>query len=141
MASNTTFKPAKVSDFEASKLNFNGQGLIGTAIAGQSTPLDFQITDDCLLTGAILLSKNSVFGDHINLQIVDVDGLLAPAGTVLNQFVTSWYLADDIQKQLDMQVAYPAKIYAGLYIRVVYISTGNNDVDLAINYTLHKVLI
>ena len=39
-----------------------------------------------------------------------------------------------------MQVPYPAKVYAGLYLRLIYTSTGASNVAVAINYSLHKVL-
>jgi hypothetical protein len=141
MAINTTFNPLNISDFRKDGLNFNAQGIKSTASALTSTNIDFKISGDQLLTGAEVLCSIPVFGDSITFQVVDVDGIFAPVGTVLNQFVTNWYLAPDSTRQVNLQVIYPAKIYNGLYLRLVYISTGNITIVVAVNYTLHSVLI
>lgn len=137
----TTYSPRNTNEFSSKCLNFDGIGINGTAIANTTTSIDYLITQDVLITGAILLTKNSKFGDNFIFQVVDIDGILSPSGTILNQFITNWYVSEDIQKQLDMQINYPAKLYAGLYLRFMYTSIGDEDVSVAINYTLHKVLI
>lgn len=96
------------------------------------------------ITGGILITKGAIFGDVVCLQIVDVDGIFAPAGMVLNQFC-KWIMADDppnsSSRQLQIEAQYPGKVYAGLYLRVAYTSTGPVDVLVAANYTLHKILL
>jgi len=141
MASNTTYRPTRVADFEASKLNFNAQGTFTTASANQITAIDFTLSDDCLITGAWVLTENGTVGDYCNFQVVDTSGAFTGTpNTVINQFVTNWYLPSSADVQLDM--AYPAKIYAGLTLRVLYTSISTTTaVSVAINYKLHKVLV
>ena len=72
-------------------------------------------------------------------KIVDTTGFTGyPPGTVLNQFITSWFVPIAVSENFDM--IYPAKLISGLTARIVYTSTGSNDVFIAINYKLHKVL-
>lgn len=141
MPSNTLYNPINIFDFNKRNLNFAAVGIAGTAVANTTTNIDYKLSDDVLITGAQVLTKENVFGDSISFQVVDVDGVLAPPGTVLNQFVNNWQLRSDSQEQINLSVNYPAKIYAGLYLRLVYHSTGGVDVPVAINYSLHKVLI
>lgn len=139
MPSNTTYNPTNTGDLEKSKLNFDGQGVTQTITAGQTQNVDLTLTNDCLITGAWLIINNGNFGDSCNFQVVDTTGIYAPAGTVLSQFITNWYLPTTIDDQFD--IPYPAKIYSGLTIRLVYTSTGSTNVSVIINYKLHKVLV
>ena len=141
MPSNTTYNPVRTTDFEKTKLNFNGQGVTSTINAGTTTNIDYLLADDCLITGLELIVNNGNYGDFANIQVIDTTGFTGyPAGTVLEQIGTNWYLSPSTDTQFD--IAYPAKIIAGLTLRIIYTSTllvGTTFV--AINYKLHKVLI
>lgn len=137
----TTYTPKNINDFVSSALNFYGVGLTATPTIQTTTNIDYVVPFDILITGAVLMVKNVTFGDNITFQVVDVNGILAPANTVLNQFVTNWYLVEDSEKQFEFQVNYPAKIYEGLILRVIYTSTGETPPELAVNYILHKILV
>lgn len=141
MPSNTTYNPGNINDFIKSTLNYSAVGISSLVSFSSVTNIDHRLADDVLLTGAQVLTNCATFGDTINFQVVDVDGIFAPAGTVLNQFVTNWQLKSDSQEQINLNINYPAKIYAGLYLRLVYTSIGSTDITVAINYSLHKVLI
>ena len=139
MPTGTTYKPIKVADFESSKLNHNGLGTSMVIATAGTQNLDVALTDDHLLTGCWLLIENGVFGDTANFQIIDTAGLFTgTAGTVLNQFITGWVMPDKTMTQFD--IPYPAKIYGGMTLRIVYTTTGTN-VLVGVNYKLHKVLI
>ena len=152
------YKPQRVSDFEASKLNYVGTGVLGSAPFGATTNIDYTVTDDYLLTGVMLNCQNQAFGDQVSFQVLDLSGtakiyndaaqsfISVPAGTVLNTFVSAWRLTSDWQRQVDENLPYPAKIYGGLTLRLIYKSiaaaqTLNNPaVSVGVNYDLHKVL-
>lgn len=142
MPTGTTYKPTRVNDFEASKLNFNAQGAGGIQSPNQTNNIDYLLTDDCLITGAWLVANNGNYGDHASFQVLDT-----AAGTytgtpygVINQFITNWFIPPTTSVQFDM--AYPAKIYAGMTLRLEYTSTALLLAPfVAINYKLHKVLI
>jgi len=138
MPSNTVYNPINVNDFEKSKLNFDAQTTSGTITAGTTQNVDLALTDDCLMTGAWLIVNGGNYGDTAVLQVVDVSGLFAPPGTVLNSFA-NWSIPPTVSQTFEM--VYPAKIYAGLTIRIAYTSTGSSNPFVAINYMLHKVLV
>ncbi len=77
-------------------------------------------------------------GDSLCFQVVDKDGLYAPAGTVLNQFGTNIPVDTDAQSQDWYDSPYVAYLYQGLYIRVKYTSTGVDSVNLRAVVRLHK---
>ena len=136
----TVFNPRKLSELSADILNFRGTGISGTATAGISTNIDYQLPEDRLIMGAYSILFDHVLGDHMDVQVIDKDGVYYPAGTVLNQFVTGWYVATDVQTQRGMEAPYPAKLLQGLYIRLIYHSTGLVDVKCYFNVLFHKVL-
>lgn len=142
LIASTTYTPTRNDDFDSKSLQFNATGNHGTAAHGTATNIDFLVSQDMIMTGGTLILKGQCFGDTVDQQVVDVDGVYYPAGTVLRQFVTDWNVADDVQIQGGIVVAgYPAKILSGLYIRLIYHSTCGTDVNVAVNYLLHKVLL
>jgi hypothetical protein len=142
MPSNTTYNPPNIDAFIKTALNYDAVGVTGTAAAGNTTNIDYALTNDTLITGAQVLTNTAAFGDSISFQVVDVNNILGyGANVVLNQFVTNWQLRADSQEQIDLKVNYPAKIITGLYLRLIYVSTGTSPVAVAINYSLHKVLL
>lgn len=144
MASNTTYKPTRVIDFEAAKLNADFQSIQGTAAAGVSTNFDLVMTNDELITGMEVIAMNSTFGDTITFQLLAGTAYTAygyAATQVLNQFVTNWGVCTDSQKKISKEIDYPAKFITGTVVRVVYKSYGTTPVNLIINLDLHKVLV
>lgn len=137
----TNFSPKNILELNSSNVNFRGTGVSGTGTAGTSTSIDYLVTEDRIITGAYTILKNHVSGDSITLRVMDLDGVIAPAGTTLNEFATNWYVASDTQTQRGVNVPYPAKCLAGLYIRIVYNSVGLINVDVRANISFHKILI
>jgi hypothetical protein len=138
---NSTVKLPQLSHFASTNVNSASQGLRATAAFGTATNIDLLLTDDSFLTGGVLRTSGSAFGDHATFQVVDVDNIIGyGAGAVLGQYVTSWYMRSDAEEQVNENAAYPAKVIAGLYLRVVYTSVGTSDVDVAVMYRLHKAL-
>jgi len=147
MAAGTRFSPGSKNEYGAKSLNSNFKGRMFTAAAGTDTTNDFEITDDCLVDGAVVFAKGAALGDKITFQIVDVNGVMPdglggtlPPGTIMGQYVTGWYLNPDSTFQGEFDSSYPAKIPAGLFLRTIYTSVGATDVTFIINYKLHKIL-
>lgn len=130
------------------------RGFSGLALAGQVSNIDYEVTEDRFINGIRIITKNHNFGDCINFQIVDKDysfagtlypadhngtpwSVAAPTGVVLDEFGSDWYLAEDIQCQVDVNTPYPAKIQSGMTIRMQYKSTGTTDVEVRLNLYLH----
>lgn len=149
---NSTYVPKRFEDLNSDTCMLNSQGLTHTATAGVSTNLDYKLLDDHILTGLELLANSSNFGDTTTLQVVDKDLMLQgiygagittmyPAYPVLRQFGTNINLPSDTQLKINKQGVYPARIITGLYLRLIYNSTGSTDVSVAVNYVLHKLLV
>ena len=121
----------KLDDFDAYRANFKGFGMSGTAIAGQSTNIDYQLAEERLIYGGQAILKNHVFGDKITMQIVYKSQ--GNPDVVLGEYVTNWYVADDKQQQDAIMVNYPTKVTSGLYMRIKYYSVGQQNVDVCVN--------
>ena len=135
---------------------FNGQGIEGTASAGQTTDIDFTLTEENYINGMELFLKGQAYGDYLHFQVVDKDytyaGILypaeaepgvpwssvAPTGVPLNQFGTHWYVDPDVCNQDAIRIEYPARLLVGFTVRLQYTSVGTETVDLKCNLFLHK---
>lgn len=134
MPTGTAFNPQNINEFEKSKLAKDAIGISSTAIAGTSTNLDLLLTDDVLINGGFLLARNVAEGDRVSFQVLMGE-------TILNQFITNWYLNPDSTQQQMPTANYPAKLLAGLTLRIIYNSVGTQNVWFAINYNKEKVLV
>jgi len=136
------YTPLNRNDYGAKDLNINYKGSKTNLTKNSSNTIDYLISDDHLVDGGAIIATNVVMGDKVTCKVVDVDNILGyGAGVVLNTFVTDWYLSPGSVSTWDFTVPYPAKIYGGLYIRIIYDSVGTEtDPVLAINYKIHKVL-
>lgn len=133
---NSVYNPEKVSDFEKSKLTFDGKSVQASAVASEVKTLDLVLTDDMLITGGVLKVKGAKFFDTATLQIVH------PIAGVVNQFVTDYGMSEDTQLQIQLEIPYPAKLFSGLSIRLVYKATADLGTrSIVINYKLHRVLV
>jgi len=136
---NSTLTINELSQFSANNVLGYYKGVTGIVVAGSTTNLDYLVNDDCFITGGIFLCEGHIFGDNVTLQVVDIDNIMGfGAGTVLGEYIKNWYLQSDVQLQFSENIHYPAKIKAGLYLRVIYASTGSNQIKASINYRLHK---
>lgn len=130
-------RPKAFSDTEG--MRFRGTGISGTATKNSSTNHDYNLPEDRYLNGVELLLENHQFDDTVKFQVVDVDGVVYPAGTVLDEFATDWHIASDTERQGPYILPYPALVYSWMYIRIVYTSTGTvDDVKFKANLFLHK---
>jgi hypothetical protein len=150
---NSTYAPKRFDDLNADCCMVNNMGVSITVTAGSTGTLDLLLSDDHLITGLELMAMNSNFGDLVTLQVVDTNNMLLnaygsayvtanyPQYPVLRQFATNCVVNSDTQVKLIKEKTYPAKVNAGLTIRCLYTSKGSSDVNLAINYELHKLLV
>lgn len=133
---NSLYNPQNIADFEKVKLNKDAKGVSTTVPAGTTVNLDLTLADDCLMAGGTgFLAKGAAPGDTVDFQVVH------PVNGVIAQFITDWYVNPDSTEQFVPPSNYPAKIFAGLILRVVYHSTGASDVWIAVNYNKEKILV
>lgn len=112
-----------------------------TVTAGQTANLDWQIEQlqwegtnkDSFFDGVEYYAKNGEIGDKIKFQVVDVDGLVSPPGTVIEEFGDVYAMPNS---PTDI-ILYKGKLVPGLYARLVYVSTGGQDVVIVCNMFRH----
>lgn len=134
MPINTTFDPANINEYEKSKLVKNAKGIAGAAAPGVSTNFDLTVVDDDLVATGSLIVIGAAQGDTVDFQIVH------PLAGVQIQPITDWYIDPSMSFQKVPSSWYPAKVPAGLILRVIYHSVGVNPVWVAINFDKEKVL-
>ena len=124
---------------DAHDLNFRGKGIENTFTAGQTTTYDWKSPETKEFDSVVLLFKNHVFEDKVDLQVVDVDNILGyGAGTVLATYFYDYFLADDMQHQGIFKIDYPGTLLKDLYLRFRYYSSGATAVKMKANLFLHK---
>ncbi len=115
----------------------------GTATKNATTDFDWQMpqlqypagTDRTSYFDGIEYWTDGEPGDYCDFQVVDVDGIAYPAGTVLEEFGTQVYLLPNVLQDI---VLYKAKIVTGMYLRLKYTSIGTvNDVKVIANLFRH----
>lgn len=115
------------------------KGYALTFTKNSTSSQDIKIVEERLITGGLMIAKNQVLGDQCTFQVVDVDGVYYPAGTVLDTFVDGWFINPDTTQQLNIVVPFYARIPVNLYIRALYTSLGTtDDVQLKLNLYLYK---
>lgn len=107
-------------------------GFTGTATAGETTNIDFTMPDCRYIVGLNLVLKNHKIGDTVSFQVVH------PQAGVLDEFATNWNVCDDEGDQKIVEFPLRGKIPQDIIIRLVYTSSGTDDVYVACNLMLHK---
>jgi hypothetical protein len=115
-------------------------GYVGTATAGTTSNVDFAVgAEDRYIDGVRIILINHDAGDTMDFQVIDIDNVLGyGANTVLKQFGTSWNVDHEKCDQGANVYNFLARLYAGLYIRIVYHSVGATNVTVKLNLRLFK---
>jgi hypothetical protein len=142
MPTNTKYDPTNVNSLVKEKLKRNDDAICGSATANTTTNFDLCVSsDDHLLLGGEIIVKDGGQGDYLTFKVIDIDNVMgAGAGTVLDTFIRKRYIAPTSYLS-SISSRFPAKVPAGLYLRVSYISVNNTTPFVAINYDLTKVLV
>ncbi len=119
---------------------FAGEGFTGTATLGQTTNIDYKITTERYINGAILiLDGNQHKLDTLDVKAIDKDNVLGyGANTVLQTFVKNWNITTEKNTQEPIILPYTARIPANVYLRIVYVSNGLINVYCKMNLLLHQ---
>jgi len=107
-------------------------------VAGQTTIQDTKFDENLRLAGGgFHINGDAHDGDYIEFQIVDVDGVYYPAGTVLSTFISTEYVWPE--RQFDIMMEDAVLVYLGLYLRCKYVSTGSTDVVMRAWYHIRHI--
>ena len=150
---NTVFQ-----DPEGNRARFTG-GFNLSIPAGETRTQDFVLQEDRIITGTWYSCSGTNIGDKVSFSVVDLNftyaGILyaatpyeqgisvpeslswsdvAPQGVVIDEFIKDWYVADTSH---DL-IAYPARLLAGLCLRLTYNNIGSSPSAIVANLYLHK---
>lgn len=136
----TNYKPTantpcgvRLQPFAVPDVAFSADAATQTITAGQAQTIDFHLTTTKSVYGVQYYAQNANLGDFVSFQVIDIDNVLGfGANTVLNTFVTKWFIMSNTL--VDVALPLAATIPAGLYIRINYTSTGVTDVKIVVNY-------
>jgi len=115
----------------------------GTITAGQSLTMDHKMEQlqwplgtnaTSIFNGVQYYAQNAAVGDHMTFQIVDVDGIVYPANTVLEEFGNAFYVAPNTLEDI---ILYESTIVPNMYVRIIYTSIGGTNVDFICNLFRH----
>jgi len=103
------------------------EGMVGTCAPDSSSMVQMKITsgESDLTTGiegAEFTVENREHGDYARLEVVDVDGIAYPAGTVLADFGKKIYMP--ATGEFRIRKHYSREVPAGMYYRVTYYATA-----------------
>ena len=105
---------------------------------GSSTQSDFKVASDSFIWDGELSVRgsSSLDGDSIAVQVVDVDGVYAPAGTILGAPINKKFLEGARSVSARNPDGSPMFIPANVYLRVIYDETQGSakvgDVNLEV---------
>lgn len=120
---------------DADGFRFRGASFIENVSANSTKEIDYLISDERYINGGRLIVKNMGEDDKITFQVVDKDGIFGFGPMVLDQFITDFYLPAG--ESLEVALDYPARIVAGLYLRLIYTNTNSIEASVKCNLYLH----
>lgn len=77
----------QVTPFSSNAVEFSGEGVYAVITKNTTQDVDFKVTHNSLLNGGVLQAVNAKAGDYFVAQVVDKDGVYAPAGTILKTWI------------------------------------------------------
>lgn len=121
---------------DAGGFRFRGASFKGTIAANSTQNVDYKIEQERWINGGRALIDNIGEDDKITFQVVDKDNIFGYGNeVVLDEFISNYYIPTD--GNLEVRLSYPAKVPAGLYLRLKYTSTHENGCTLKCNLYLH----
>lgn len=123
---------------DLSGYNVFRKGYKFTVTAGNTYEHEISYTNDMMLQGlAYQLDANPHDDDYIEVEIVDVDGVVYPADTVLAKFAETLYVVDN--QYFECCCADAKTLYSWAYIRFRYVSNGTSDVTVRLQHLMRTV--
>ena len=120
----------------ALNFRFRGASFKGEVPANSTQDIDYKLEQTRYINGGRAIIDNIGDDDRVTFQVVDKDNILGlGVGAVLDEFISEFYVPQD--GSLEVLLPYPAKIHAGLYLRLKYSSTHTDGCTLKCNLYLH----
>lgn len=111
---------------------FRGNATNWTTCTPGQTNLDVtpSATEVRYVDGGVIVCKDSNPGDYCTFQVVH------PQAGVVEEYISKWFVLPG--SGYTEVTVYPARIPAGMILRVVYNNVGQTNAQVGINYRLHK---
>ena len=121
-----------------SDVQIRGIGFQFDAPANADTVYYWQIPEIMCFYGGKIEVNNNEFKDKIDIEIVDKDGIVYPAGTVLTSYITNWNIPKDGKDTIqDKSISDP--IPTIFYVKATYKATSaGNTREVALNFVAYK---
>jgi hypothetical protein len=106
-----------------------------TAAANSTTSHDLKLTANTWVWGGdmVVQGASPVDGDWGELQVVDVDGIMYPAGTVLRTIIPKKYISGARIFTTSSPNGQPSLVVSGLYLRFSYTEVNSFSKVIDIN--------
>lgn len=115
---------------------FRGSSMSGEVAANSTGDIEYEMPAERFINGGRLLIDNIGENDKMTFQVVDKNNILGyGAGVVLDEFIKDYFVPS--AGNLEVRLDYPAKIVAGLFLRLKYTSTHQNGCKVKCNLYLH----
>lgn len=125
----------KTSDLSPDNSSLFLQGFFGTANAGQTTTVEWEVPTEFWMNGAKLAASGQVAGDKFSFYVV----IKVEDQDVFSQkFASDIYVVPGTEVQIDENLSYLARVPAGAFLRIVYTSIGTDPVNLFAMFRTHK---
>lgn len=133
-----SIKSSPVGFQDLTGYNVYRKGYKFTVTADSTYEHEISYTSDMMLQGlAYKLDSNPHEDDYMEVEIVDVDGIVYPADTILVTFASTLYVTpDEVFKCLCDDAK---QLYSWAYIRVRYVSNGTSDVVVRLQHLLRTM--
>lgn len=126
-----------VRDFSADQVTVIIEGIGGDVAASGVTSIDTQFPEKRLINAGSLLVSGGKLGDRVSLQVIDTNGTLAPAGTVLNTFAKDMYINPEQVFQIHYDIPYVAALHTFMALRISYNATDADARHIYLNLIGH----
>ena len=133
----TTPYSTNVNDFTADQVSVRIEGIGGTVAAAGITNKDFQFPEKRLINAGSLLVTGGKLGDKISLHVVDAQGVMAPAGTVIRTFAKNLYINQDSVFQIHYNIPYVAALHTFMAVRLAYDAIDSDTRTMYLNLISH----
>ena len=115
---------------------FRGCSFQDDVLTNETKDIDYRLTAERYINGGRLLVSNIGDNDKLTFQVVDKDNVLGyGANAILDEFIKDYFIPTT--GNLEVRLDYPARLYAGLYLRLKYTSTHANGCNVKCNLYLH----
>lgn len=122
--------------FSTPDFDFCGDAVYDVCPAGETKEIDYEFTENLYINGGCVILSGSVVGDWLEVKVIH------PVYGAIKTYVKKRYVpaspAGASSPVVEINTPYAGKIPAGLKLRMIFHSTGTEDVKIASNYSLHR---